>query len=108
MIFIVVFYDVFFFLFRRHSRSHGQAINDSNELPEYDRYDATGTDSHAKVLRNGNMRDLNVKLGELPSAKEEARNERSDNSKNTLEGVSVENLDAETAKELGLPASPRE
>jgi len=48
-----------------------------------------------------------VKLGELPSAKEEVRNERSDNSKNTLEGVSVENLDAETAKELGLPASTK-
>src|SRR5882672_10366855 len=86
---------------------NGKAINDSNELRNTIAMMQPGQTVTLKVSRNGNMRDLNVKLGELPSAKEEARNERSDNSKNTLEGVSVENLDAETAKELGLPASTK-
>src|SRR6266853_1410525 len=86
---------------------NGKAINDSNELRNTIAMMQPGQTVTLKVSRNGNMRDLNVKLGELPSAKEEVRNERSDNSKNTLEGVSVENLDAETAKELGLPASTK-
>ena len=86
---------------------NGKAINDSNELRNTIAMMQPGQTVTLKVSRNGNMRDLNVKLGELPSAKEEVRNERSDNSKNTLEGVSVENLDAETARELGLPASTK-
>src|SRR5712671_4518157 len=86
---------------------NGKAINDSNELRNTIAMMQPGQTVTLKVSRNGDMRDLNVKLGELPSAKEEVLNERSDNSKNTLEGVSVENLDAETAKELGLPASTK-
>jgi len=86
---------------------NGKAINDSNELRNTIAMMQPGQTVTLKVSRNGNVHNLNVKLGELPGAKEEARNDRGDSSKNALEGVSVENLDAETAKELGLPASTK-
>ena len=60
-----------------------------------------------KISGNGSVRDLSVKLGELPASKEEAQNQKEGASQEALEGVSVENLDADTAKELGLPASTK-
>jgi len=86
---------------------NGKAINDSNELRNTIAMLQPGETVTLKVSRNGTTRDINVKLGELPSSKEEAQNERGGASKDALEGVSVENLDAETAKELGLPASTK-
>jgi serine protease Do len=87
---------------------NGKAINDSNELRNTIAMLQPGETVTLKISRNGNTRDINVKLGELPSStKEEAQNEHGGASKDALEGVSVENLDAETAKELGLPASTK-
>ncbi len=86
---------------------NGKAINDSNELRNTIAMMQPGETVKLKISRNGSARDINVKLGELPGAKEEAQNEHDDASKDALEGVSVENLDAETAKELGLPASTK-
>ena len=86
---------------------NGKALNDSNELRNTIAMLQPGETVTLKVSRNGSTRDIKVKLGELPSSKEEAQNERGGASKDALEGVSVENLDAETAKELGLPASTR-
>jgi serine protease Do len=60
-----------------------------------------------KISRNGGTRDLSVKLGELPNSKEGTQNQHEGASKESLEGVSIENLDADTAKELGLPASAK-
>jgi len=57
-----------------------------------------------KFLRNGAQSEATVKLGELPAAKEEAK-EQGGSSKGSLEGVTLENLDADTARQLGLPAS---
>jgi len=84
---------------------NGKAINDSNELRNTIALLQPGETVTLKVSRNGSTRDIKVKLGELPSSKEEAQNEHGGASKDALEGVSVDNLDAETAKELGLPAS---
>jgi serine protease Do len=86
---------------------NGKAINDSNELRNTIAMMQPGETVKLKISRNGSARDINVKLGELPGAKEEAQNEHDGASKDALEGVSVENLDAETAKELGLPASTK-
>jgi serine protease Do len=86
---------------------NGKAINDSNELRNTIAMMQPGETVKLKISRNGSTRDVSVKLGELPGTKEEAQNERGDASKDALEGVSVENLDTETAKELGLPASTR-
>ena len=57
-----------------------------------------------KLLRNGNQSDTTVKLGEMPASKEEAKSEEG-TSKGALEGVRLENLDTDTARQLGLPAS---
>jgi serine protease Do len=86
---------------------NGKAINDSNELRNTIAMMQPGETATLKISRNGSTRDIKVKLGELPGSKEQAQNERGDASKDALEGVSVENLDAETAKELGLPASTK-
>jgi serine protease Do len=86
---------------------NGRAINDSNELRNTIAMLQPGETVTLKVSRNGSTRDIKVKLGELPSSREEAQNEHGGASKDALEGVSVDNLDAETAKELGLPASTK-
>jgi serine protease Do len=60
-----------------------------------------------EVSRNGSTKDINVKLGELPLSKQDAESKHEDASKDALEGVSVENLDAETAAQLQLPESTK-
>jgi serine protease Do len=57
-----------------------------------------------KLMRNGNPMDVNVKLGELPTDAEQAKTEDGSSQK-ALEGVTVENLTAQSARQLGLPAS---
>jgi len=54
------------------------------------------------VVRNGGRHDISVKLGQLPTPEEHAQMEKND-SQSALEGVAVDNLDAQTAQELGLP-----
>jgi serine protease Do len=44
---------------------------------------------------------MTVKLGELPNPKEQAKAEDG-TSKDALEGVTLENLDAESARQLGI------
>jgi len=57
-----------------------------------------------KVLRSGAEHDYTVTLGELPTTR--AAVERKDgDSSSSLSGVSVEDLDAQASKELGLPAN---
>jgi serine protease Do len=86
---------------------NGKSVNDANELRNTVSMMQPGETVRVKISRNGSMRDLSVKLDELPASKEEARNQSEGASKEALEGVSVENLDADTAKELGLPASTK-
>jgi len=82
---------------------NGKPVDDSNQLRMDISMMQPGTTVHLKVLRSGGERDLAVKLGELPT--QEARiKKNSDSTNSALEGVSVQNLDADTAKELGLPA----
>jgi serine protease Do len=57
-----------------------------------------------KLLRNGNPTDVSVKLGELPADKEQAKAEEGSTDQG-LEGVTVENLDAQTARQLGVSAA---
>src|ERR1700733_12545853 len=57
-----------------------------------------------KVLRNGTPSDMTIKLGEMPAEKEEAKAEEG-SSEGVFDGVSLENLDSQTARQLGLPGS---
>jgi serine protease Do len=59
-----------------------------------------------KILRNGKESDITVKLGELPGPQEQAKFGEG-TSENALEGVTLENLDAESAKQLGLPPAAK-
>jgi serine protease Do len=86
---------------------NSESVSDANELRNTVSMLQPGETVKLKISRNGSVRDLSVKLGELPASKEEAQNQKEGASKEALEGVSVENLDADTAKELGLPASTK-
>jgi len=57
-----------------------------------------------KVLRNGNPSNIDVKLGDLPNEQQQAKTEEG-KSEGALEGVTLENLDSSTARQLNLPAS---
>jgi serine protease Do len=82
---------------------NGKAIADSNDLRMTISMMAPETNANLKVFRNGSEREITVKLGELPTTR--AAVERQDSgSKSSLSGVSVEGLDAQTARELGIPA----
>jgi serine protease Do len=55
-------------------------------------------------LRDGSERNFTVKLGELPTTEASIEHE-SAGSSGALAGVSVEDLNAQSAKDLGLPAN---
>jgi serine protease Do len=86
---------------------NGQPVGDANQLRNTIAMMQPGDTAKLKISRNGSIRDLSVKLGELPNSKEQADNEQEGASKDALEGVNVENLDADTLQELGLPASTK-
>ena len=83
---------------------NGKEIEDSRQL----RMTISMMDPNAtvnlKLLRNGNPTNVSVKLGDLPSDKEQAKAEEGP-SEQALDGVTVENLDSQTTRELGLPAA---
>ena len=62
--------------------------------------DSTAT---LKVLRDGSVRDMSVKLGVMPTEKEQA-SVGSENPQGALEGVTVGNVTDEAVQQLGLPA----
>ena len=86
---------------------NGQPVADSRELRNTIAMMLPGETAKLTVSRNGSTRNLSVKLGELPNSKEQAENQQEGASKDALEGVSVENLDADTLQQLGLPASTK-
>jgi serine protease Do len=83
---------------------NSKPIADSNELRMTISMMPPGSDANLKVLRNGSERDITVKLDTLPTEQAEANSEENGNgsAKSSLAGVSVENLDADAASELGL------
>jgi len=86
---------------------NGQPVSDANDLRNTIAMMQPGETAKLKISRNGSTRDVSVKLGELPASKEQAENQQGGESKDALEGVNVENLDADTAHQLGLPASTK-
>jgi len=83
---------------------NGKQIEDSRQL----RMTISMMDPNAtvnlKLLRDGNPTNVSVKLGDLPADKEQAKAQETPSGE-ALEGVTVENLDSQSAKELGLPAA---
>jgi len=81
----------------------GKPVTDSNQLRMTISMMAPGTNANLKVWRNGSEHNLAIKLGEMPTENERASAEP-ENPQRALEGVTVENVDGETAQQLGLPA----
>jgi serine protease Do len=83
---------------------NGKPMENSRELRNtISMMDPTAT-VKLKLLRNGTPTDVSVKLGEMPTDKELAKTDEGPSHK-SLDGVTVENLDAQSARQLGLPAS---
>jgi len=82
---------------------NGKPVADSNELRMTISMMAPDSDAKLKVLRNGSEREIEVKLDAMPTERASKSADKSDNSANgALSGVSVDNLDAQSASDLGL------
>ncbi|MGA2073128.1 MAG: DegQ family serine endoprotease [Terriglobia bacterium] len=82
---------------------NGKPVTDSNQARMSISMMAPGTTANLKVWRNGSEHDLAIKLGEMPTENERASAEP-ENPQGALEGVTVENVNDQTAQQLGLPA----
>jgi serine protease Do len=82
----------------------GKPVADANELRMSISMMQPEATVKLNVVRSRERRELSVKLGQLPTPEEHAQVEKN-GSDSALEGVAVENLDAQTAQELGLPPS---
>ncbi len=83
----------------------GKPVANSNDLRMTISMMAPDSAVKLTVLRNGSERNFTVKLGELPTTEASIEHEGKGGSSSALSGVSVEDLNAQYAKELGLPAS---
>src|SRR4029077_3187038 len=83
---------------------NGKPMEDSRELRNTISMMDPNATVKLKLIRNGSPTDVTVKLGELPNEKEQAKTEEGTSEK-ALHGVTVENLDSQSARELGLPTS---
>jgi serine protease Do len=83
---------------------NGKTMADSRELRMAISMMNPDASVRLKVLRNATPTDMTVKLGELPTDKEVAKDEEG-KSGEIFEGVNLENLDSQTARQLGLSAA---
>ena len=83
---------------------NGKPIADSNGLRMMISMLPPDSNANLKVLRNGNEKDLTVKLGTLPTEQAAATHESNGDrgGSSALAGVSVENLSADAASQLGI------
>lgn len=85
---------------------NGKPVEDSNRLRMTISMMRPETPVDLTVFRAGAQKHLSVKLGELPSERQRAPLDRGGPA-GVLNGLSVENLDAETRAELRLPPSTK-
>jgi len=82
---------------------NGKPVAGANDLRMTISMMAPGTPVILHVLRNGVMIEMPVTLGTLPTSEATVTPENSGSNASALSGVTVKNLDAETAHDLGLP-----
>ncbi|HML17801.1 MAG TPA: DegQ family serine endoprotease [Bryobacteraceae bacterium] len=86
----------------------GERVEDGNQLRLKISMLAPGTVVNLRVIRDGSARTIPVKLIEYPN--ETAQNRQRDNGNagsTALDGVSVDELDSQTLRQLGLPPTTR-
>ena len=81
---------------------NGKPVVDANDLRMRISMMAPGTDVNLKVFRNGAEKEIPVKLAELAATEAAVTHDITGSSHSALSGVSVENLDAGSAHDLGL------
>jgi serine protease Do len=89
---------------------NGENVADANQLRLKIGMMAPNSSVAFRVIRDGKTQTVNVTLAEYPSKEERAgldshSGSDSDSTDKSLEGVSVENLTPDTAKQLKLPES---
>jgi Do/DeqQ family serine protease len=84
---------------------NGQPISDFQDLRLRISQSAPGETVKLQVVRNGNKRELTATLGELPN--EAATASSPERGENALEGIQVETLTPEIARQFDLPAATR-
>ena len=83
---------------------NSKPVNNSAELRIHVSLMAPGTKVNVKVFRDGAEKTLPLTLAELPT--EAAKNEQPENSsEDAQQGIAVENVTAQTARQLRLPAT---
>ncbi|HEY7391124.1 MAG TPA: DegQ family serine endoprotease [Bryobacteraceae bacterium] len=84
---------------------NGKPVADSNDLRMKISMMAPGSEANLKVFRQGAEREVTVRLAELPTEEASAAPLNNGSGDSALSGVSVDNLDSQTAHDLGLPAN---
>jgi len=84
---------------------NGQPVSDHNQLALHISQMAPGTRVALKIWRDGKTQDVSLTLGELPEKAENANPGESQSG--ALEGVDVQTLTPEIARQLELPAGTR-
>lgn len=85
---------------------HSTPVEDGVALQRLVTKTPVGTKVSLKVIRDGRARELMVKVGEQPDQEKIAKVETSQGDYG-LAGISVEDLDQETARELGFIGKPQ-
>jgi serine protease Do len=83
----------------------GKTVKDAQHLRLQVAQIAPGTKVPVKVMRDGEPRNLDVVLKEYPKDEELAKRDQGDKEQTseTLDGVTVADIDAQARKQLGLP-----
>ncbi len=68
---------------------------------------AVGSKVPLKVIRDGREQELTVTIGEQPDTTKIAKADSGEAAEYAFAGVAVQDLDPDTAKELGLPGKPQ-
>jgi serine protease Do len=85
---------------------NGKPVADSNDLRMNISMMAPDTSVKLMVLRNGTEREFAATLAEMPTEHASAKpSEEGTPGSSSLNGISVEDLNAQEARQLGLPAS---
>jgi len=89
---------------------NGEAVVDANQLRLKIGMMAPNSSVALKIMRDGKVQNINVTLGEYPSKVERASLDHNSGSSDqsadkSIDGVSVENLTPDTARQLKLPES---
>lgn len=82
---------------------NGARVDDSRELRLKISQLAPGATIKLKIIRDGGPREVNATLGEAPNETSAANNEQPENS--SPNGLSVENLTPQIARQLALPSN---